>query len=73
MKVVHHHTRTGAISGNLNMLSFLNTHGNMVYMKRWFTSFFFFNFSGFTLKSFLIMGIPKDLIISIVEECLQDL
>ena len=67
MKVVHHHTRTGAISGNLNMLSFLNTPGNMIYF------IFFFLISGFTLKSFLIMGILKDLIIRIVEECLQDL
>ena len=38
MKVVHHHTRTGAISGNLNMLTFLNTPGNMIYF------IFFLNF-----------------------------
>ena len=40
MKVTHYHTKTGATSGNFNILSFLN----MVYMKSLFTSCFTLTF-----------------------------
>lgn len=71
MKVIHCHTKTGAISGNFNVVFSRHTQLHVSHEK--FVHFMFFLISGFKLKSFLIMGIPEGLIIRIVEQCLQDL
>ena len=70
MKVIHCHTKTGAISGNFNVVFSQHTQLHVSHEK--FVHLFFL-ISGFKLKSFLIMGIPEGLIIRIVEQCLQDL
>ena len=75
MKVILHRTRTGVISGKYYMLSFLHLPCAVVHMQRflYFMFFVFFGPTGFTSKSFLIVGIPEGLTIRKLGLQLQDL